>query len=197
MGVYLELYSMVTFMLPCILFLVIGAKRKEFSNKRIYILCGILFSFYCFIAIVEIAGIGTLWDLFGYGRLESNINIIPFNSEGFLTYVLNIIMFMPLGFLLPFIWSNYRRIKKVALTGLGMSLLIEIMQLFSLRATDIDDLAMNTIGTVLGYLCWMLVYRFLGHSKKGFCGITKNDGTILILFGSFSTFLFYNWRMLY
>ena len=93
MGICLDLYSMATFMLPCILFLVIGVKKKEFSNHQIFILCGILFSFYCFIAIVQIAGVGTLWDLLGYGQLRGAVNMIPFNSEGILTYVLNIIMF--------------------------------------------------------------------------------------------------------
>ena len=30
-----------------------------------------------------------------------------------MTYILNIIMFMPLGFLLPLIWENFRNAKKV------------------------------------------------------------------------------------
>ena len=33
-------------------------------------------------------------------RLEE-INLLPFQSEGIMTYVLNIIMFLPLGFLIP------------------------------------------------------------------------------------------------
>ena len=65
------------------------------------------------------------------------------------------------------------------------------------KKNDIDDLFMNTIGTVLGYLCWMLVDRLPGPSKEGVCGITENDGIILILLGCFSTFFFYNWRIFY
>ena len=36
--------------------------------------------------------------------------------------------------------------------GAGMSLVIEILQLpFDTRASDIDDLILNTIGVVIGY----------------------------------------------
>ena len=45
------------------------------------------------------------------------MNLIPFSSEGAMTYILNIIMFMPLGFLLPLIWENFRNAKKVVLMG--------------------------------------------------------------------------------
>ena len=42
----------------------------------------------------EAAGIGTIWDLITYGKMDNSINLIPFSSEGAMTYILNIIMFM-------------------------------------------------------------------------------------------------------
>ena len=107
--------------------------------------------FYGYLAVQEAAGIGSIWDLITYGKLDNSINLIPFSSEGAMTYILNIIMFMPLGFLLPLIWENFRNAKKVVLMGFLMSLTIEICQLFNIRTTDIDDLMMNTLGALVGY----------------------------------------------
>ena len=65
--------------------------------------------------------------------------------------ILNIILFVPLGFLLPTVWSEYRSAKKILFTGLGISLIIEILQIFTFRLTDVDGLITNTVGTILGY----------------------------------------------
>lgn len=70
-----------------------------------------IYMLYCYLAVKKVAGIGTIWDLVSHGKLDSTINLIPFSSEGFATYILNIIMFMPLGFLLPLIWRRYRNGK--------------------------------------------------------------------------------------
>lgn len=44
--------------------------------------------------------------------------------------------------------------------GFGLSLTIELAQLFTqYRATDVDDLITNTVGTLLGYLCFRLIHR--------------------------------------
>lgn len=43
-------------------------------------------------------------------------------------------------------------------TGFCFSLLIETDQLFNRRATDIDDLIMNTLGTALGFLIYRLLF---------------------------------------
>ena len=44
-----------------------------------------------------------------------------------------------------------------------MSFLIEVIQLFTFRASDIDDLLMNTLGTVIGFA---LSKIFLRHRKR-------------------------------
>src|SRR5699024_6959909 len=40
--------------------------------------------------------------------------------------------------------------KAIAWNGFSFSILIELSQLFNIRVTDIDDLILNTFGTVLG-----------------------------------------------
>ncbi|MBD5507816.1 MAG: VanZ family protein [Lachnospiraceae bacterium] len=65
--------------------------------------------------------------------------------------ILNIILFVPLGFLVPVIWKNYRSLKTMFFMGFALSVSIELLQIFTFRLTDIDDLITNTAGAVIGY----------------------------------------------
>lgn len=73
----------------------------------------------------------------------------------------NIIMMMPLGFLLPFFFKNLRKWYWIGLIGGALSLLIEGSQLFLCRGTDIDDVLLNLTGAVIGYYIWKLFWRKL------------------------------------
>ncbi len=97
------------------------------------------------------------------------VNLIPFvtmfDYDGSIRDILinipgNIAMFIPTGIMLPLIYKNMDSMKKVVLTGLLISLCIEIIQLpFSVRASDIDDLILNTIGCLIGWSITALVRR--------------------------------------
>ena len=73
-------------------------------------------------------------------------------SYFFINFLGNIVMFLPVGFCFPLLW-NQMPLKKVILIGFGCSLFIEICQLPVARGTDVDDLWLNTLGTLLGF--WM------------------------------------------
>ncbi len=163
-------YSFICVILPCLIYQIVVIKRKNLKvekNVMIHLVWVYIFLLYIYLALSK-AGIGSIWDIGRYSGLFriDEINLIPFDSVGILTYILNIIMFMPLGFLLPLIWKNFRNIINVSLTGLGFSLAIELCQLFNLRATDIDDLMMNTLGAVLGYFIWVGVNNLFNLIKK-------------------------------
>ena len=67
-------------------------------------------------------------------------------------------MFIPSGIVLPIVYKRLDTFCKVILAGAGISLCIEIIQLpFSVRATDIDDLILNTIGVIVGCGIYTLV----------------------------------------
>ena len=69
----------------------------------------------------------------------------------------NIGWFFPLGFFLPFLLKRLRFFP-VAAIGFALSLAIELIQYFTrLGVCELDDVILNTLGTVLGY--W--VYRLL------------------------------------
>ena len=88
------------------------------------------------------------------------VNLIPFvNMRQFDTkfdLLINLIgnstMFIPTGIMVPLIYRNVDSLKKTVLTGFAISLTIELLQLpFAVRASDVDDLILNTAGCLMGY----------------------------------------------
>ncbi len=117
--------------------------------------------------VFDVTGIGTMGDIrrslgMGENPIIGGYNFVPFESLG-IGFVLNIVMFMPFGFLLSLIWKEYRNIKKIVVTGAVFSLLIELTQIFNFRATDVDDLLTNTCGTCIGYLLWRIFTKMFGE----------------------------------
>ena len=111
--------------------------------------------------VIETTDIGKLNDIIyaitelDITPIQGKINLIIFEHPG-LDYLLNIILFIPLGFLIPLIWNKYNLIK-TTIVGIILSLLIEITQLFNYRSTDINDLLTNLIGTIIGYIIYRII----------------------------------------
>lgn len=85
------------------------------------------------------------------------LNFIPLSSGIEISTILNIIFFMPFGFLLPTLWNKFRKFIPTVFAGFIFSLIIEVGQLFTIRATDVDDLIMNTLGTILGFILFKIL----------------------------------------
>ena len=99
------------------------------------------------------------------------INLIPFvnllDYESKRDLLLNLIgncaMFIPTGILTPILYKHLDSFKKTVLTGFLISLSIEILQLpFAVRASDVDDLILNTLGVAIGYGLYALVKKLTG-----------------------------------
>lgn len=77
-----------------------------------------------------------------------------------------------------------------------MSLSIELSQLFCLRVTDIDDLTMNTLGTAVGFGCW-IAFQAAWFPKAGSKAVKVSSAEPLVyLFGGIlGIILLYNWRI--
>lgn len=117
---------------------------------------------YClyFFFIFKYTNSGTIYDLRRYGIDFKNVNLIPFSHDiDVVVYIYNVLMFIPLGILLPLIWERMRNCKSIAFVSLLSSFLIEISQLVNNRVTDIDDLILNTIGGIIGYLIFKLLVK--------------------------------------
>jgi glycopeptide antibiotics resistance protein len=71
----------------------------------------------------------------------------------------NVLLFVPLGFLLPLLVPAMRRWWQALAVGAGVSLLIELYQLAwpGVRKVSVDDLLMNALGAVLGFAALRLI----------------------------------------
>lgn len=96
--------------------------------------------------------------------LPFRINLIPFvhmadyaiRKEAILNFVGNTLMFVPVGIVYPFVYKQLNTPLKVIAAGVGFSLAIEILQLpFYDRVSDIDDLILNSLGYIIGYLIYL------------------------------------------
>jgi len=102
--------------------------------------------------------------------LQYRVNLIPFQSLSIIGRVIgqggfpeaelfqllgNIGMFAVPGFMFPLLWKKFEGWKQTVSVCFLMSLAIEIIQLFSGRSTDVDDLMLNTLGGLLGFLFYI------------------------------------------
>lgn len=103
-----------------------------------------------------------------YHGFDANVNLIPIVSmvENITDTVLNIFMFVPLGFFLPLLWPRYRKPASTLLFAFCATLTIELSQLFTFRATDVNDLITNVLGALCGFFAAKVVTRdFRRHPK--------------------------------
>lgn len=78
---------------------------------------------------------------------DINLNIRIENLVG------NIIGFVPFGFILPLLAKKFQKLSAVTVSTFCLSLTFELLQLvFEFGSFDVDDLILNTIGGLLGYL---------------------------------------------
>jgi glycopeptide antibiotics resistance protein len=71
----------------------------------------------------------------------------------------NVVLFFPLGFLVPLRWNYFMTMKRVLLLGLFTSCVIEFLQFaisvaihYRYRSVDMDDVLLNTLGCIVGFL---------------------------------------------
>ena len=86
-------------------------------------------------------------------RVFSEWRAHPFNFFG------NVLLFMPLGFFEVLLHPSFTRKMQLALSAaiaFLLSLFVEFAQCFTWRVPDVDDLILNTLGSVLGSLLCML-----------------------------------------
>ena len=91
-----------------------------------------------------------------------------FNLEIWLTNLLgNVVVFMPLGLLLPIISKRTRGFIKILFITMLSSLAAEATQLYlRVGSFDIDDIILNTLGGILGYLIYKLLRWLIKKPTK-------------------------------
>jgi glycopeptide antibiotics resistance protein len=73
----------------------------------------------------------------------------------------NVLLFVPLGFLLPLLAPRLDRLWRVVAVGAAVSVLLELAQLPmpGVRRADVNDVLMNALGAALGWLVLRLAGR--------------------------------------
>lgn len=138
-----DLFSGAIVPLIAVLIIFSFCRKKNWKQKVLIV----LFTLYL-AEVFDLVGIADLQ----YARWNPIVNFVPFQDGLSFAAIANVIMFIPFGVLLPITWKSFRKFSFTAIAGVLTSLLIEVDQLFSFRATDIDDLLTNTLGTIIGYL---------------------------------------------
>ena len=91
--------------------------------------------------------------------IEGNQDWIWWSAGTIFTHlILNVLLFVPAGFAMPFIYRNANLLHSL-LAGFSLSLLIEFIQFFLGRECEMDDLICNTLGAVAGYLLYLCIRK--------------------------------------
>ena len=74
----------------------------------------------------------------------------------------NVVCFMPFGFFLPVLWPKTGKLLSVAFWSFSFSLVVETIQLvYKVGTFDVDDLFLNTLGGIFGYVLMRLLFAWL------------------------------------
>lgn len=186
LSLLINLVSTLIFAIP--LYLIVSRK----NNNKVTKMFSMIFIVYI-IALFSLVGIPSI----DYIEVDFGFNFIPLLDIVLSpkTSLLNILLFIPLGIFLPMLWKEKYNNKflKVLMFGFVLSLVVEVLQIFTFRLTDINDLITNTLGTIIGYLLYV---KFLKNNKI----ILKNINseklnpiilivTIFIIMFAISTFI--------
>lgn len=131
----------------------------------------IVFIVYCFalffILFLYIGRSGNQFRLKVFSRehFDYGVNIIPFKTIGiylprifsspiaFQNIFANILMFIPMGFLLPVLFKKINKIWKCFLVVFIIVFSVEVIQFLTFRGSfDVDDIILNVCGSIIGYL---------------------------------------------
>lgn len=78
----------------------------------------------------------------------------------FLNLFGNVLIFVPLGFLLPILFAKSRRFSSTIVWTMLVSLTIELTQLGTrIGSFDVDDFVLNVLGGSIGYALWIMLQQ--------------------------------------
>lgn len=165
-------YRLISGYLPVMVLLIIYFVILQVSGKKQkvgHIILSFVFEFY-------LVGILVMTGIWFKPSFSPRIVYIPFVDmiRGPVDTVLNVFLFIPLGFFLPIMYERHDRIIKILLTGLFISLSVELVQLFGSGATDINDLITNTVGTCIRYGLCKIFQRIVPKSWFKALSIEEN-----------------------
>lgn len=143
-------------------------------GKTIHILMRILtisYGIYAFYLLI----FGSIYRSSHWGRILYNfvpfktISLYLFNDDNlswgiiFNNLIGNLLVFMPLGFFTAFFRVKMRNSLRILIMSFVLSVAVEVTQgLLGVGSVDVDDVILNTVGGLIGYICfWVFRTAFL------------------------------------
>ena len=164
------LWALPTFLLLalCYWLLCFTLRRKTCKKSRNAIVHQIgvtVFLLYFAVLLTAITDVDTIWvcllyrlrlpDIAWFQSSPTLLPYIPKTAEDILQLILNVVLFIPAGFLCPLDWKETRPWTFVVVF-VCFSLVVEIGQFITgNRTADVNDFLANSIGAVCGYLLWL------------------------------------------
>lgn len=122
----------------------------------------------------------SLIQMFGKYKKMRSVNLIPFKSifeslavskrMGIFWSIANVfgnlIVFIPFGYLVPIMWKKAMKFKNILMLSAGLSLFFETFQYITgTGSSDIDDIMLNTMGAIIGYILLFYLKKFIKKDK--------------------------------
>lgn len=150
--------------------------NKIRKNSRI--VCGIVFGLYLLLlaylvffspAFGRTSGVVREYNLIPFRTIRNYIKYRAYvNIDIFIINIIgNIVAFMPMGFFIPIMFRSKRSLIEVLFFSLVISFIIEIVQFqLVVGSFDVDDIILNTLGGIIGYLIFILIYYIYTFNLK-------------------------------
>lgn len=153
--------------------------NHETINRTNQLLMRILTALYALVLVFVLfvgkgAGANSDWSFVSY--VKAYTNLVPFatlaeyarrlaaDTINVETVVYNdlgsIALFVPLGVIIPFFFEKLGKLWRCATASLGVSFVIELLQLVLRRGSfDVDDMILNVVGAAVGYVIFFALKK--------------------------------------
>lgn len=136
----------VLFLLYCgfmIFLLFFGTRQPDYGNY--------------WVQVAKNYSVKPLYTIRNYLRVLQNSRNISLIRHCAVNLIGNVLLFIPAGYFFPRLWPFFRPFWRFILWIFSLLLLIEVLQLFSLRGRlDVDDIILNLSGALLGFLFYKI-----------------------------------------
>lgn len=169
--------EIIDFIVLILLYVFILYKKWKVKGKDVLLVNTTMYIYLSFVLYFTLMPIITALP-FIFNHPYESMNLVPFvdvssgRGDFIRQVVLNIVMTIPFGFLLPLVREKKINLLKVIFYTFLLSLGIELLQplINGVRSSDITDLITNVIGGFIGYLLYLifkpLTTRVLNYINK-------------------------------
>lgn len=155
--------EIVDFVILTILYVLIFYKKWKVKGKDVLFINTTMYIYLSFVLYFTLMPIITSLP-FVFNHPYTPMNLVPFidvisgRGDFIRQIILNVIMTIPFGFLLPHIKNRNAKLLKTVLYTFLLSLSIEILQplIDGFRSADITDLITNVLGGIIGYIVYLI-----------------------------------------